>query len=280
MQFDFHFTAVQTLWTLTFAGLLVLLVVLLGRDRVNRFPWFTASMVLMALRMLASRLLFGKMAPLTSSEIFLTLADIGAVVSLLVVVEMARRAFQRASRVAWIAGTLVLLAVAAAVVVKWGPWPPAQTVFARSLLADLRFMQLVAQKGDLLIDILIIQLGLLVVFLGRRFNAGWRSHTQRIVLGLSTASIAQLLMRAGMQAIANAPPPQTQQQYDRLTGLQEKIFNANSAVFLVVVVWWIVCLWIDEPGAKATVIQQESSLPELEAVLPDTAENQSAGADQ
>lgn len=273
MHFNFHFTAVQTLWTLTFAGLLVLLVVLLGRDRLSRFPWFTASMVLMALRMLASRLLFGKMAPLASSEIFLTLADIGAIVSFLVVVEMARRAFQAASRRAWIIGTLVLLAIAVTVVIKWGPWPPAQTVLARSLLSDLRLMQLVAQKGDLLIDLLIIELSLLVVFCGRRFNAGWRSHTQRIVLGLSTASIAQVLVRVCMQAIANAPAPQNQGQYQRLTGLQEKLFNANSVVFLVVVIWWIVCLWIDEPGAKLTSIQAEPSLVEAEAAQPGAAEN-------
>jgi hypothetical protein len=272
MHFDFHFTAVQTLWTLTFAGLLVLLVVLLGRDRVSRFPWFTASMVLMALRMLASRLLFGKMAPISSSEIFLTLADVGAIISLLVVVEMARRAFHRASRTAWIVGTLVLVAIAAAVVVKWGPWPPKETVFAHSLLANLRLMQLVAQKGDLLIDLLIIELGLLVALCGRRFNAGWRSHTQRIVLGLSTASLAQVLVRVGMQAIANAPAPQNQEQYQRLAGLQEKLFNANSVVFLVVVVWWIVCLWIDEPNATPTEIQKQTSLPEAEPAQPSPTE--------
>jgi hypothetical protein len=52
------FNTVQILWTLTFAALLVLLVVLLGRDRARRFPWFTASMVLTALRLLASRMLY------------------------------------------------------------------------------------------------------------------------------------------------------------------------------------------------------------------------------
>src|SRR5580698_5756506 len=155
MPLNFHFSTIQTLWTLTFAGLLVLLVVLLGRDRVRRFPWFTASMVFMGLRMLASRLLFGRMAPLTSSKIFLTLADLGVVISFGVVVEMARRAFGRASRTAWIVGTLVLLTVSVTVVILWGPWPPAQTVLARSTLAYLRLMQLVAQKGDLLIDLLI-----------------------------------------------------------------------------------------------------------------------------
>ena len=41
MHFNFGFTTIQVLWTLTFAALLVLLVVLLGRDRARRYPWFT-----------------------------------------------------------------------------------------------------------------------------------------------------------------------------------------------------------------------------------------------
>jgi hypothetical protein len=253
MHFDPHFSAIQIFWTLTFAGLLILLVVLLGRDRVSRFPWFTASMVVMALRMLASRLLFGRMAPLTSSEIFLTLADINAVVSILVVVEMARRAFKGASRTAWIAGAAVMLAVAATVVVLWGPWPARQTVFARSTLADLRLMQLVAQKTDMIINFLLIELCVLVAFFGRRFHAGWRSHTQKIVIGLSTVSIAQLLVRFGLQELSKAPPPQTQQAYMHLMGLQEKLLNTNSVVFLAVLIWWIAWLWLDEPGTVSAL---------------------------
>src|SRR5579863_81273 len=136
----FPFTAVAVIWTLTFAGLLVLLVVLLGRDRVSRFPWFTASMILLAVRMLASRLLYQKIAPLTSGEIFLTFADIGAILSLLVVVEVARRAFGQVSRKMWAAWTLLLLVIGVGVVIWWGPWPSAETVFARSTLADLQLM--------------------------------------------------------------------------------------------------------------------------------------------
>src|SRR5271154_742079 len=98
MHFDFHFTAIQILWTLTFAAQLVLLVVLLGRDRIKRFPWFTLSIALMALRLLASRLLYGRMAPMVLSETFIIMADLAAIVGLLVVVEMARRAFAGLSR--------------------------------------------------------------------------------------------------------------------------------------------------------------------------------------
>ncbi len=57
MHFHFPFAAADILWTLTFAAHLVLLVVLLGRDRIVRFPWFTASAVVLALRILTIRLL-------------------------------------------------------------------------------------------------------------------------------------------------------------------------------------------------------------------------------
>jgi len=70
-HFNFDFSAVKVLWALTFAALLVLMVVLLGRDRVRRYPFFTASIVLLALRLLMSRLLYGKLPSFTLGEIFL-----------------------------------------------------------------------------------------------------------------------------------------------------------------------------------------------------------------
>ena len=67
---------------------------------------------------------------------------------------------------------------------------------ADSLIAVLRLMQLAAQKLDLLTSILTVELGLLVVLFGRRFGAGWRSHPQRILIGLSTVAIGQLAVEA------------------------------------------------------------------------------------
>jgi hypothetical protein len=265
MHLNFGFSAVQILWTLTFAALLVLLVVLLGRDRARRFPWFTVSIVLMALRMVASRLLFGKMAPIVSSEIFLVLAVVAAIVALLVVVEMARRAFSSASRVAWITATLVLLVVGGVVLVLWGPWPSAKTLFAGSTLGVLRLMQLIAQKAETLADLLVVQLGILVVLFGRRIHAGWRSHVQQIVIGLSTAAMAQLAVRIVWQVIARHTTIHQQADYVRVMALQEKFFNADSVVYLAALVWWIVCLWIDEPGSKIAAGAPEQLLPAAEA---------------
>jgi len=251
MHLNFGFTTVQVLWTLTFAALLVLLVVLLGRARTRRFPWFTASIILVAVRLLASRMLFGRLAPIPLSAIFISMADVAMIVGLLVMVEVARRAFAGAGRRSWIAGTLVLLAVGAGVLATWGQWPAWKTLTADSGLSVLRLMQLVAQKGDLLLNVLTVGLGLLVVIFGSRFKAGWRSHVQQIAIGLSTAAIAQLAVQGVWQLIALKAMPHNEAEYERILGLRDKLFNANSAVFVAVLVWWIACLWLDEPGAAS-----------------------------
>jgi hypothetical protein len=216
-------------------------------------------MVLTALRLLASRMLYGRLAPLTMSSIFITLAVVEALVTLLVAVEIARRAFVGASRRAWIIGTFTLLAVGAAVLAEWGPWPAWKTLTAESTLAVLHLTQLVAQKASLLSSVLTVGLGLLVVLFGRRFKAGWRSHTQQIVIGLSTAAIAQMAFRGIWQAIALHAAPQSQAEYERVMSIQEKLYNANSVVFLAVLVWWIVCLWINEPGSELPAAAEASS---------------------
>lgn len=269
MHPNLDFSAVQILWTLTFAALLVLLVVLLGRDRARIYPWFTVSITLTALRLLSQRLLAGRMPQITMAAIFITLAVVSALVSLLVVVELARRAFSLASRRAWIIATLLLLAVGIAVIATWGPWPAWKSLAADSALSTLRLMQLVAQKSDLLAGVLIVELGILVVLAGRHFKAGFRSHTQQIVIGLSTASIAQLAVRGIWQLIALHAAPQSQAEYDRVLSLQEKLYNANSVIFLAVLVWWIVCLWINEPGTESASALPVAVVTEASETLPD-----------
>ena len=251
MPFHFAFTTVQVLWTLTFASLLVLLVVLLGRDRAKRYPFFTLGIAIVALRLLVSRLLFGRLSPLALSVIFYSLAILASLASLLVVIELARRAFSGASRRAWLVTTLLVLAIAVAVLAYWGPWPAWKTLISGGVLAALRTMELAGQRGDMLASLVAVELGIVVALFGRRFHAPWRSHTQQLVLGLSTAAIAQLAVRGIWQAIALKAQVHSQAEYDRVMNLQEKLYNANNVLYLLVVIWWIVCMWSDEPGVVA-----------------------------
>jgi hypothetical protein len=266
MHFHFPFTAGDILWTLTFAGLLVLLVVLLGRDRMARFPWFTTSVVVLALRILTIRLLVRRLPEMTMETIIIVMADIAGLVGLLVAIELARHAFAGVRRYAWVAGALVLMALGAVVLKFYGPWPSWSTLTAKSTMSTLRLLQLIAQKTTLLADVETIAVGLLIILLGSRFKAGWRSHTQQIVIGLSTASISQLVIQGLWQnivrtAIANPAISQSVTDRTRIIGLGEKLSNTNSTIYVAILIWWIVCLWRGEPGQTRVDAAESKASP-------------------
>jgi uncharacterized PurR-regulated membrane protein YhhQ (DUF165 family) len=127
------------------------------------------------------------------------------------------------------------------------------------LLGKLRLMQLAAQKGDTLVALLTVGLGLLVVIFGRRFKAGWRSHTQMIVIGLSTAAIALLATQGAVQSIAKMAHPHSRAEYEQILGLVSNLVNANQVVYLAAQLWWIVWLWRDEPGTVAAELTPADS---------------------
>jgi hypothetical protein len=255
MHFHFPFTVDSVLWTLTFAAHLVLLVVLLGRDRVRPFMWFTASIALVALRLLISRLLFPRVPQITAAEIFITMAGVGAFVSLMVVLEVARRAFSGVRRGSWLLGALLAMGAGAAVLRYWGAWPAWETMKAAP---PLQLLQLITKKAMLLADVENIAVGLLIVIFGRSAGSGFKSKAQQVAIGLMTYSISQLGIQAIWERIAATTVPHTQQEYERVIGLRDKLFNSNNAVYIAVLVWWIVCLWIDEPKR----LEDEEPLPE------------------
>jgi hypothetical protein len=261
MHFHFDFSATQILWTLSFAAELVLLIVLMGRDRVKRFPLFTTFIVVMALMLLVTRLLFGRMPAVTTSIIFLVMSNIAAIVNLLVVIEIAHRAFAGVRRAWWRIATFLSLVIAAVVLLLWGPWPAASTFTGNSVMLLLRFMQLFADKGANLGALLGIELGILVAIFGRRFHGGWRSHPQQIAIGLSMAGLSQLVTRAIWQHIANTRIIHSQAEYAQALKLRDNIYNANNIVFVLVVIWWIAWLWLDEPGTARTTAEQLPETP-------------------
>ena len=271
MHFNFDFSAEQVLWTLTFAALLVLLVVLLGRDRARRFPWFTASMSMMALLLLTEQLLLGRLPRITGAEIYWVLSILDVAISLLVLVELARRSFRGMGKLGWIIGAVVMLAIGVTVMVMWGPWPAWKTLTGTSELALLRMIQLAVDKGSLLSSVLTIELGLLITLLGRRFGAGWHSHAQRIAIGLSTVSLGQLTLLGTLRAIGTHTHFHSRAEYDHVMDMRENLIHGNNLLFLCVIAWWIGCLWIDEPGTVSAA-EAEPEPAEGEAIAAEAHE--------
>jgi hypothetical protein len=257
----------QILWTLNFAAQLVLLVVLLGRDRARRYPWFTAGAGLLALRLLAEELLATRIAPLFYQEILLVLSDVAVVIGLLVLVELARRAFAGAKSSMWIVNTIGMLLVAGGVIATLGGWPELKNLTWNSTLGKLQLMQLAALKGDMLISLLAVQLGLLVALFGRSFKAGWRSHTQQILIGISTIAITSVTMQIAVQSIlksARAHPPSAGESH-RIIGLIDKLASADRVIYIAVLLWWIYWLWLNEPGTPAAPTAEVEGKPEATA---------------
>lgn len=256
MHFNFDFSARLILWTLTFAAQLVLLVVLLGRDRMRRYPWFSAGIALYALRLMAERLLAGRIAVLNLQEILLVLNDLAAVVALLVVVEVARRAFAGAGRSQWTVNAVGMLAVAVVVLVVWGPWPAVKEMGLDTLLGKLRLMNLLGQKGNLLDDLLLVQLGLLVVVFGKKYKAAWRSHAQMIVIGLAAVAATELATQQVWRILTRSAHPHSQAEYNHLVDLGGRLLNINNGAYLAALLWWIVWLWLDEPGSSSAALTE------------------------
>lgn len=245
-HFHFVFSATQILWTLTFAAELVLLVVLLGRERARRFTWFTTSIALMAALELVRQLLVQRVSQIAFAFTVIVISNLVAIAGVLVMIEMARCAFKGAGARSWTIGTVAVLAIAGVVLVLWGPWPAWKTVAERSLLGAMRTMQMTADKGAMLVGILAIELLVLVLLFGRRFHGGWNTQVQKIVIGLAAVGIAQLTAREIWQSIVMHTIVHSREQYERLLDLRDWLSHGSSVVFICALVWWIGWLWVDE----------------------------------
>jgi len=252
------FDLVHILWTITFAAQLVLLVVLLGRDRLKRFPWFATSITLITLNLLLEELLTGRLPQITLVAISTTISDLTVLASLFVLLELARRGFAGVRRPVWIAWTTGLLLVAGGALAIIGSWPQSWKDYSfASLVGRLRIMQLFSQNGDMLVYLLTVELALLVVLFGNDFKAGWKTHVQKIVIGLTTVALSAVCLQTYIKTLH----PTSREQYQHIVELYGKLVNADRIVYIVALIWWIACLWFNEPGTEQSKPEHDS-LPE------------------
>jgi hypothetical protein len=241
MSFDIGILIVQLLWWLTLVELTVLLLILFWRVRQRHFPWFMASLFLVGLRSVLSRLAHD-VPSITMNAVSIAVNNLASLVALLVLVELARQVFAGVKRKTWILWTLAFVAVAAGSIIIWGPWPKADTVSADSTVAILGLLELVAQKSALLVNILTVELCLLVFYFGGRLEAGWHTYKQRLAIGLSTSAMGQLIVLGLWQLIEATAVPKDLTDFLRIQSIGKRLLDANMVVYLTVLVWWMITL--------------------------------------
>jgi hypothetical protein len=274
-----HWNTEQILWALVLAAHLVLLIVLLGRDRVARFPWFSAVTVLSTVHLIADHLLHGKLTSLAFYWQTYTAVLLESILGILVLIELARHVFSnRKARLVlnskgWLGWTLVTGGVALGAVWLWGPWPTWKALSAEPKQLPLLLVVLTAMKAQLFLSIVTVEVALLLRIFGKRFGSGWRSHDQQIALGLSTYALGFLAVQATTDIIKHNLHLTSREQYEHIVRLFTNLDNARFALWLLVLLWWIVWLWRNEPGdeAASTAMTEAPVLaapPSVEAEFP------------
>ncbi len=262
-----HWNTEQILWALVLAAHLVLLIVLLGRDRMQRYPWFTTAIALAAVSLLADHLLNGKLTSLVFYWQSFSAMVLAALLGILVLRELARRVFASGQQRlvlkpnGWLGWGLLAVAAAAGIVWAWGPWPSMAQINAQPTVRSILLMQLVAAKSQLFVALLTVEVALLLSLFGRRFGFGWRSHPRQIALGLSTNALCLLILQVITDVIKRNLHFTNRQDMavtiKRLEHLFSELDNARFALWVLVLLWWIYWLWRDEPGTPMAPMPAE-----------------------
>jgi hypothetical protein len=250
-----HWNIQLILWALVLAAHLVLMIVLLGRERIRRYPWFTASIALSAVRLIADHLLHGKLTTVAFYWQSYSGSILQAILGILVLVELCRHVFSggRAGKIlkgkGWIGGILVTVPIAIAVAAFWD-----MGISWAAMKADREHLALymdlyLALKSQLFIAALTVEVGVLLQFFGRRFGAKWRSHDRQIALGLSTMYLALLAVQATTDIVKHNLHLTSREQYEHIVQMFANLDNGRFAVWLIALVWWIIWLWRDDPDA-------------------------------
>ena len=248
-----HWNFEQILWALVLAAHLVLLIVLLGRDRSSRFPWFTAAIGFSTVHLIADHLLHGKLTTLAFYWQTYTAILVETILGLLVLSEVCRRILSsgKSGRIlnakGWLGWILVTGSIAIGAVWAWGPWPAWKALTQEPKQLPLLLVVLSAMKGQLFLAVLTVEVGLLVRMFGKRFGYGWKSHAQQIALGLSTYALGFLAVQTTTDVIKRNIHLTSRDQYEHIVRLFSNLDNGRFALWFLVLAWWIVWLWRDDP---------------------------------
>ena len=256
-----HLNMEQILWALVLAAHLVLLIVLLGRDLISRFPWFTAAIAVSTVQLIADHLLHGKLTSLAFYWQSYTATLLGDILGILVLIELTRHVYANCkakiilNSKGWLGWTLVTVSIATGAVWQWGPWPTWTALNQDPKQLPILLVVLSAMKGQLFLAILTVQVGLHMRIFGKRFGSGWKAPDQQIALGLSTYALGFLAVQATDDIIKRTVHLTSRDQYEHIVRIFTNLDNGRFALWFLVVIWWTVWLWRIIPPSSAASLE-------------------------
>ncbi len=210
------------IWVAGLLGHLLLLGVLFARRRVSRFPWFTLLIGFYLLRSigLAATVRFSGHPPPRLATLAIDVTDVALQCAVLAeLIWIALRPLGRMRRI-----TLPLLVLASGVLIVMRLAPTSH--------ASLRLALVLTH---FLLSVLMVEWAILLAFLLRPLQLSWRSHVAALSVGFGVYSLA-LLGGGGYFTVGRE--------------MSDFVFFAfvRIGVYLLVLLWWTVCLWLPEPG--------------------------------
>ena len=210
------------IWVAGLLGHLLLLGVLFSRRRVLRFPWFTVLIVFYLLRSigLAATVRFSGHPAQHWTTVAIDVTDV--LLQCAVLAELTWTALRPLTAMRRLTLPLLLLASGVLMVLRLAP----------TSHASLRMGLVLAH---FLLSVLMVEWAILLAFLLRPLRLSWRSYVAALSFGFGIYSLA-LLGGGGYFTVGRE--------------MSDFVFFAflRISVYLVVVVWWTVCLWLPELG--------------------------------
>jgi len=254
MNITLPFNQLQIIWTLLFASQLVLLVVLIGRERTQRFWWFTASIAVSAVRELINLLLTGRISQVAFSAIYHFMAILAVLLTVFALVEITRNLFTASSLRTWTLLVASISFVSALCLYLLIPWSAQGNLDFHTQLGMLSVLHLVAICGQITAAIAAVVIGVAALFFAPRTKGFWSSHALKILAGFTTYSlvlISELVIGQWISTLAHATNLAFG-DYERTNAILERLLNLPYIAMIIVQIWWIYSLWQDEGGVKKT----------------------------
>jgi hypothetical protein len=247
------------------AGLLgdiVLLAVIVIRQRFRMFPWFTSFIFASVCQTVGLYAIHRRGTKAEYFYAYWTFAMFGTVLRLAVFYEIAGIVFRPVG--IWAADIrrrfilLGLVSFGLAAMFAWFAAPPAKLP-----------LQTVLIKGSLFVAVLMSELFIVTASLSTRVGLVWRNHVFQIAQGLGTYAIITLVVESA-------------DSYFGISGLgttYQLLQHFRIAVYLCVLVYWTGALWHSEPQRHEITAEMRSKLLSLQGQLTHQLGRIRSGAD-